>query len=400
MTLGPAWYWAAILVLVPAWAVTSALVPNWAVNLSFVEILEWDFSHLWEQFELWLTSGCYCSSGSILGRDFCLALSLDWNLASAPSLTITLVLAIVHVASLGLSRLWVCPLLRRLLWLGHCLDHGFGSGLVLACDFVSSHIFICNFGSSYCSRHKFAFISILGSCFGFSVISDCKLGYGLVSGCDLISVLILVRCFANSLTVDHSLGSGLDWEAITALIWAATSALVLCQSCDFGYLTIHIFVSALVPACFMTSTLAHFRLQLFASWAVISALFPVQWVVAIFEPCLQLLSIVRPWIRPRFWIRASTLLPALAPVRIMTSVPVPHWAVTSALAPFQGTSLAPGPYLAVISAPTPSWAVTSVVMPFLLHLWLLLNLRPHLWLWPLFGFLICPLLYLGLLLCL
>lgn len=48
------------------------LVPDWAVNLSFLEILEWDFifSYLWQQFELCLTSGCYWSSGSILGWVF------------------------------------------------------------------------------------------------------------------------------------------------------------------------------------------------------------------------------------------------------------------------------------------------------------------------------------------
>lgn len=125
------------------------LVPDWVVNLSFVEILEWDFnfSHLWEQFELWQISGCYCSSGSILGREFCFSPIFGHNFGS-----------------------------------GHCLGGSFGSDPSSGgfCDLATEpwlcHIFICNFGLSYCSDHKFGFISTSGSCFGSNLISECSFG--------------------------------------------------------------------------------------------------------------------------------------------------------------------------------------------------------------------------------
>jgi len=212
---GPAW--AVTLALVPNWAATSALWRYWSETvapapssaaisaLAHLRLLLGAVVQYWTKIFVWPHLGLKLGSSPIFGHSFGSGHCSD--------------------DCFGSGQPWLWFLLRSLLWLGSYFSHGFDSGTILGCDFVSSHIFILNFGSSHCSGHRFCSVPILGHHLVSSLVSDYKFGSGPILGCDFISGLLSLQlwlwCHLRQLLC-HGLDSRSQlwlWALLGRLLW-------------------------------------------------------------------------------------------------------------------------------------------------------------------------------------
>lgn len=305
---------------------TSALPRYWSETLS-PPIYGSNLSSA----SLWLTLGCYCSSGSTLGQDFCISPIFGCNFGSGHcpggcfGSTQALGLKPPQEAAVTWPLfgpwLWLWPHLGLWFWL-HC-----HLGLLL-CLWSQFWFWIViglwlnlwpDIGQMLCQQ-----LDGRSQLWLWPIGRLLQLLFGL-----LLQLQSRVKLWPRLWPPEHLCLCFDTW--LQRCLWSLRRSWLLLypiSGCNFYFLG-----SDFSPVlCSMTG--GYF-------WAM---------------------STVRTWVWLSFWIRASTVVPAPAPVRIMASCPVPYWAVTLALATVYF-------YQVAIAASVP------------VCLWLWLGLDSRLWLW-------------------